>query len=501
MSAHEELNSSHGAPIRSGSPVPPGRSDQRLRVFARTCDNTVSRLAGTAGEVSAKGTASLPGTAALRKVLLISPHFPPDSAAAAHRVRIMAPYLPAYGWQPTVLTCEPEAYEGHLDVPFEAFVPRSVRVVRCPALPVAFTRRLGIGDLGLRSFPGLLRRATELLRAESYAALFITIFPAYTALLGPILVRRFRVPFVVDYQDPWVGAWGQSVGGGPQGVVDLKSRISLRLAQWLEPRVVRAAGAITAVSAGTYEPILRRHPEISPVTAAIPIGTDPQDFQHSTPVTLPFDPSDGLVHICYTGTVLPLGVETLTAVLSAVARMRDSYPSAYARLRLHFIGTSNQTTPTETLRVVPLARSLGVADVVREIPVRVPYSTIVEIQKHATALLALGSSEPHYTASKIFPLLLARRPLLAAYHERSSVIELLSSISREPSVRVVAYSEREPVARRVDQLLMHLLAIVERPTWSPADVRFERLDESFAPQVARKFAAVFDQVANGRRNG
>ena len=69
--------------------------------------------------------------------------------------------------------------------------------------------------------------------------------------------------------------------------------------------------------------------------------------------------------------------------------------------------------------------SLGVADVVHEVPTRIPYSSAVRVQQQATVLLAMGSSEPHYTPSKIFPLLLARRPVLGVYHEASTVTEIL----------------------------------------------------------------------------
>ena len=40
----------------------------------------------------------------MRRVLMVSPHFPPDSSAASHRVRLLAPYLPDAGWQPTIVT-------------------------------------------------------------------------------------------------------------------------------------------------------------------------------------------------------------------------------------------------------------------------------------------------------------------------------------------------------------------------------------------------------------
>ena len=88
---------------------------------------------------------------ALRRVLMVSPHFPPDSSAAAHRVRLLAPHLPDAGWTPTVVTLDPSAYEGRLDRDLEALVPKSLNIVRARVWRPAATRWAGLGDLGLRA--------------------------------------------------------------------------------------------------------------------------------------------------------------------------------------------------------------------------------------------------------------------------------------------------------------------------------------------------------------
>ena len=142
---------------------------------------------------------------------MLSPHFPPDTSAGTHRVRLLAPHLPEQGWEPVVVTVDPSGYEWRLDQGLLSLVPPSLRVIRCPAWSPQWTRRLGIGDLGLRAFTALRRTCAELLERERFDALFITIYPTYPALLGPMLKRRFRVPFVLDYQDPWIGAWGETI--------------------------------------------------------------------------------------------------------------------------------------------------------------------------------------------------------------------------------------------------------------------------------------------------
>jgi hypothetical protein len=294
----------------------------------------------------------------MRRVVMVSPHFPPDTNAGTHRVRLLAPYLPAFGWEPTVVSVAPASYEGRLDPDLATLVPESVRVVRVPAWPASLTRRIGVGDLGLRAFSAIRRACDALLSEERHDALFITIYPTYPALLGPRLKRRFGLPFVLDYQDPWVGAWGLDVGPGANGRPDWKSRVTRALAARFEPPVVRAADALTAVSARTYEEVLERVPDARPrACAAIPIGFDEHDLDalRSRPrANRWFDEADGLVHVCYVGTVLPKGIDVLRAVLAALAALRQRSPALYARLRVHFIGTSNRRTGDAEPRVLPI---------------------------------------------------------------------------------------------------------------------------------------------------
>jgi glycosyltransferase involved in cell wall biosynthesis len=436
-----------------------------------------------------------------RRVLMVSPHFPPDSTAAAHRVRLLAPHLPKYGWEPTVVSVDPRDYEGPLDPGLAQLVPPGLRVVRARAWPARWTRRLGVGDLGLRAFKGLHDACVDLLRRERFDALFITIFPTYPAVLGPILARRFGIPFVLDYIDPWVGAWGRTVGSGPDGRPDLKSRLTRALATRLEPRVVRAASALTAVSAQTYEDVFARHPALAGIPGtAIPFGGEAADFdavrrQHrANPY---FDPKDGSLHLCYVGTLLPLGFETLRAVLRAIARLEGASPGVHARLRLHCFGTSNQRGGRAAQRVLPVARELGVDDRVHEIAHRVDYLDALTVQLDATAILLMGSTEHHYTASKLYPALLARRPILAVYHERSSVVDILRRAAR-PSTRVVTYTDTERAESRVEAIGAALSALADDRVDDVGNGDDVVLRDCSAEALAGTLADVLDRAARAR---
>ena len=109
-------------------------------------------------------------------------------------------------------------------------------------------------------------------------------------------------------------------------------------------------------------------------------------------------------------------------------------------IRLHLFGTSNQSKG-DRHRALPLAAELGLSGVVTESPGRLDYLDALAALTHASGILLLGSSEPHYTASKLYPALLARRPVLAVFHEKSSVVSILQSVGREPTIRVVTYDD------------------------------------------------------------
>lgn len=396
---------------------------------------------------------------------MVSPHFPPDTSAAAHRVRLLAPHLPELGWEPTVVTVDPRDYEGRLDPSLEALVPSDLRVIRVRALPARATRLVGLGDLGLRSFHGLLRACRELLASERIDCLFITIFPSYPALLGPLLKRRTRIPFVLDYQDPWVGAWGRTTGTGANGAPDLKSRLSRAVAARLEPIAVRAADGITAVSEGTLEGVRERIPGMKTTPCVgIPLGGEASDFEylrsHPRKSRL-FDAGDGRVHISYVGTLLPLGLETLRAFLGALALLKKRAPDRFGKLQVHFVGTSNQTTGSSE-RVAPEARRLGVEEAVRETPERIDYLDALDVLIRSHAILLMGSSERHYTASKLFPALLARRPLLAIFHRESSAVDMLQS-TRRSLLSVVTYDDQNGAESRGEEIFESLLRLLNEP--------------------------------------
>ena len=147
--------------------------------------------------------------------------------------------------------------------------------------------------------------------------------------------------------------------------------------------------------------------------------------------------------------------------------------------------------------MLPIAHQCGVADLVTEAPGRLDYLDALSVLTSASGILLLGSSERHYTASKLFPALLARRPILALFHEASSVVSILRDAASEPSVRVLTYGDEggDGDGDRIAAAACHLRALAAGTVYANADVSFDRLDDMSARHLGQALAAVFDRVA------
>jgi glycosyltransferase involved in cell wall biosynthesis len=425
-----------------------------------------------------------------RTVVIVSPYFPPSTLAGVHRARHLAKHLPAAGWHPIVLCVHEKFHEQKLDPGLAALVPAQSEIIKVPAWPAALCRRFGFGDIGLRAWTALRRTLHGLLQSRTVDAVLVTGSPFYPMLLAATIRRHFSVPVVLDFQDPWVSHWGE------QQPRLSKAGISHRLALWLEPRALRSASFITSVSETQNQQMATRYPWLEKSRmAAIPIGGDADDFARVRPcmdATAKQILAPGLINISYVGTVWPPAYATVRLLLRALARLRADDPAHASRIRLNFVGTTANPNDATSYQVMPLAQSEGVADAVREIPQRIPYLEALSITARSDAALIIGSDEPHYTASKIYPLLMSGRPYLSLLHRQSSAHAILSAAGGGFAHAFGDDTDEESMSR---ELVSGLRTLAVDPAGiKPADPSV--FSQYTAAAVARRYADIFAQIAS-----
>jgi hypothetical protein len=434
----------------------------------------------------------------LRKVLIVSPHFAPINSPDMQRTRLMLPYLRALGWEPIVLAVAPEMVEGGVLEPLlESTYPSDIRIVRVSGVSPKLTRVFGIGSLWWRCGKALRAAGDKLLRTEKFDLVFFsnTQFGSFT--LGPRWKALFGVPYVLDYQDPWTNDYYKKTGVRPPGGW-LKFGIAQSFARRNEPRVLQDASGIVAVSSAYGAMLAKRYASFDAERVTfLPFGAAVNDISIArahAPAEPLIDFDDGLVHLVYTGRCGPDMSTALKILFRAFKICLSRRPDHAEHLRFHFIGTDYAPRPLGREWVMPTAKVEGVEAYVSEYCYRVPYFDALYYLSHADALIAIGSNDPTYSASKIFPYVLSHRPLLIIFHADSPVLAMAKAMKCGLRFSFADPGEIDSVATAVaDQ-------------WFLGDQMSEFVEPdltAFRPYssetMAQKIAACFDSAVDGER--
>jgi hypothetical protein len=354
----------------------------------------------------------------LKKILIISPHYPPSNLTAVHRSRLFAKHLPSFGWNPIILTVHEDYYEESLDWNLHKLLPLDQRIEKVKAFNI--TRPRLIGDIGLRAFFQLRKRALEIILNEKIDFVYIPIPSFYTALIGPYLNKKTGIKYGIDYIDPWVHIF--------PGSNKLFSRhwFSTQIAKILEPIAVKCACLITGISESYYESIFDRNPNLKGriLLTAMPYGLEPSDYDGVLKMNMPpylFKKSDRH-KIAYAGTLLPKSHKLLEKVFQYISINNHEFK----QVEFHFIGTGSRFDDPNSFTVKPIAEKFGLwQSIVFEYPKRIPYLDVLSHLSIVDSIFILGSTEPHYSPSKLFLALLSKKPVFSILHARSQAIEIL----------------------------------------------------------------------------
>jgi hypothetical protein len=351
------------------------------------------------------------------------------------------------------------------------------------------TRLVGVGNIALRALPALTRAGADIIRAEGIDLVYFSTTMFLSMPLGRLWRRRFGVPYVLDIKDPWLSDYYDT---HPDAKAPPKYGIAKRLHAALEPWTMRRVGGLIAVSEAYIATLRRRYPWLAQEPCAtIPFAGADDDFTfidaHPQPNPI-FTPGRTVRHGVYVGRggddIAP-ALRILFSAIDAATRADVSGPS---RFELHFVGTDYATDARARQTVVPVARAVAPGLMVSERTARIPYFQALQVMRDADFLVLVGSDDPQYTASKIYPYLLARRPLVAVVHERSPLVPLL----RDSGALLATFGSGDD-AGAAAALAAGL------PRWFEQLPRQVALNEAVeracsAREMTRAQCAVFDQV-------
>ena len=277
-----------------------------------------------------------------------------------------------------------------------------------------------------------------------------------------------------------------------------KAWVSARLAKILEPWSVRKATLITGITPGYYAGMVERNPGIRDraVFAAMPYGGSEIDHQYVIRNPRPADffaPHADKFNLIYAGAMLPRGYDVLDSLLQGLALLRKRKPDLPRQFHLHFVGTGRSTTDPEGFNVLPVVRKHSLEDCVSEHPARVPYLDVLSHLHAASGILVLGSTEPHYSPSKLFQAVMARRPVFAMLHEGSGAVPIFQASNAGTLITLTR--SRLPTPEIVAQALD---PFIFENTYSDGSVNWTVLEQFSARASARAVAAALDKALENK---
>ncbi len=289
----------------------------------------------------------------MKKVLIITYYWPPSGGAGVQRWLKFAKYLPEFGWQPVILTVDPEyasypqrdeslvreigpdclvyttkSFElynlykfisGKKEVPYGGFANESKE---------SFLQKVSKFLRGNFLLPDprkgwnkyALKKAEELIREFNIETVVTTSPPHSTQLIGLSLKKRHNIRWIADLRDPWTDIYYYH---------QFKhTALARSIDRNYERQVIEQADVIVSVS----EDVKRIFAEksrmpIAAKTVVIPNGYDEEDFR------LKDIPTETRKIITYTGTISE--AYDVDKLLDALVRLDEKLK---VELLIRFVG-------------------------------------------------------------------------------------------------------------------------------------------------------------------
>ena len=365
-----------------------------------------------------------------KRVLIVSPHFPPVNAPDMQRVRVSLPYFVAAGWEVTVLTVADPTPTAPLEPELEASVPAAVRVERAFCLSRRWTGLLGINNVALRSLPFLFLRGCRLLANRRYDVVYFSTTMFVVLPLGRLWRMLYGAPCVIDLQDPWISDYYERPGA-PRPPGGWKYYFAQGLGRALEGWTLRGAAQLIAVSAAYLDTVRARYPALRTTPAIeLPFGSPDPDLAYlrahgkTRPVLLP---ADGSLRLVFAGALGPGMLAAVEVLFAGMAAVRCGGVPVSA----HFFGTSYSVAARGRPATLALAAQYGLSGCVHESPDRLRYFDALQVTLEADANLLFGSTDLAFTPSKILTVLAAGRPVVALAPAGSAMVPRLAELGQD----------------------------------------------------------------------
>jgi glycosyltransferase involved in cell wall biosynthesis len=289
----------------------------------------------------------------MKKVLIITYYWPPSGGAGVQRWLKFAKYLPEFGWQPVILTVDPqyasypqrdESLMAEIHPDCQVYTTKSFELYNLYKL-FSGKKEVPYGGFANESKEGFLqkaskfvrgnfllpdprkgwnkyayRKAAELIRQFGIETVVTTSPPHSTQLIGLRLKQKFNFRWIADLRDPWTDIYYYDQF--------MHTALARRIDLNYERKVIENADLLITVSEDVKRLFTMKAGKAAvPKIAVVPNGFDHEDFgQELVPTALK-------KVITYTGTISE--AYDVDCLLEAIGRLDDGFKQ---NLIIRFVG-------------------------------------------------------------------------------------------------------------------------------------------------------------------
>ena len=346
-------------------------------------------------------------------------------------------------------------------------VPPEIRVCHVPYPQSAFSKPLRrVARQAIWLAPALTA-AMQVVREFRPDALLTSSPSNWVHLLGLGLKRRFNLPWVADFRDPWV----------TDGTPNQGRSLTLRWQTFWERSVMKRADTIVANAPLALKSIQEVYPQHAHKMVTITNGYDAESFP-----AVPHRAPNGLVTLLHAGEVSQ-GRDP-RPLLDALQGLGQEQQGLAQKLRVRFLGKVTPTDIAEGFNFPGELERRSLRDTV-VVEGRVPYQRVLGDMSSTDILLMLDTPGRRIgIPAKAYEYLGARRPILALAERDGDVAWLL----KESGIPHRIAPPREPA--RIRQALLELVKDVRAGQVALPD------KEKLAPFTRERLAQRLAQVLN-----
>ncbi len=349
-----------------------------------------------------------------RPVLMIAYHFPPAAMGSGHlRTLGFARNLPAFGWDPIVMSAWPQAYPRTAPMD-DDIIPRGCIVSRSMAFDAR--RHFGIGgkypafmaqpDRWISWWPAAVWQGLRLIRRHRVRAIWST-YPIMTAhCIARTLSRISGLPWVADFRDPVASS------------VSAENAFSLASQHRWEQAVLRNAARTVFTTPGAHRDYAQRYPEACHDGRLMVIenGYDEASFIDLPPAPPP--PGGRPLVLLHSGLLYPEGRNPIP-FFTAMARLKASGSINADNLKVVLRASGSEAIYAREIQRLELDGMVVLAP---------PISNREALMEQAAAdalLLFQGQQYDRQIPAKLYEYLRIGRPIFALVGEHGDTASTL----------------------------------------------------------------------------